>query len=104
MSDIQTIVYRCPGDHSLPGGSYNYRGINSKEQLKEALADGWFETMAEAIEGKAAITSDPVDETADDNAPPTRKELETQAKELDISFNARTSDEKLLERINEQLA
>ena len=104
MSNTQTIVYRCPGDHSLPGGSYSYRGVTGAEQLKDALADGWFETMAEAIEGKAAITSDPVDEAVDDNAPPTRKELETQAKELDISFNARTSDDKLLERINEKLA
>ena len=100
MSDIQTIVYRCPGDHSLPGGSYSYRGVTGAEQLKDALADGWFETMGEAIEGKAI----PVDDDIDTVSPPTREELETRAKEMDIAFNARTSDEKLLERINEKLA
>lgn len=94
-----TIVYRCPGDHSLPGGSYSYRGVNDAEQLKEALVCGWFETIGEAIDGKASEPDEPISEDA-----ATREELEQKAKELDISFNARTSDEKLLERINEKLA
>jgi hypothetical protein len=97
-----TIVYRCPGDHQLPGGSYSYRGVNDAEQLKEALVCGWFKTIGEAIEGKAGAPVE--DEPLDEISPPTREELEAQAKELDIAFNARTSDEKLLERINEKLA
>jgi hypothetical protein len=40
---------------------------------------------------------------ADDNAPPTRPELETKAKELGISFDGRTTDRKLGERIAEAL-
>jgi len=97
-----TIVYRCPGDHQRPGGTYSYRGVADDEQLEAALTDGWFVTLGEAIDGKSsAIETDPAE--PESNAPPTRKELEQQAKELDISFNARTSDEKLLERINEAL-
>lgn len=39
----------------------------------------------------------------DDNAPPTRTELETKAKELGISFDGRTTDRKLGERIADAL-
>lgn len=39
----------------------------------------------------------------DDNAPPSRLELETKAKELNLGFNKRTSDETLLARITEAL-
>lgn len=42
-------------------------------------------------------------EAPDDNAPPTRAELEQQATLLGIRFGVRTTDERLLERINEAM-
>lgn len=37
----------------------------------------------------------------DENLPPTREELTQKAKELGLKFNKRTSDDKLLAKINE---
>ena len=39
----------------------------------------------------------------DENAPPTREELEQKANELGIKFDGRTTDRKLLEKIEEVL-
>jgi hypothetical protein len=39
------------------------------------------------------------EDAIDDVSPPTREELEAKAKQLGVSFNARTSDMKLAERI-----
>lgn len=102
MSKFEDIVYKCPGSHSLPGGSYDYMGVKSEEQKAKALTEGWFDTIGEAIDGKAIELPTEVVEQEDDS-PPTREELETQAKELDIKFDGRTKDSKLLSKINEAL-
>ena len=39
----------------------------------------------------------------DESAPPTREELEEKANELGIKFDGRTTDRKLLEKIEEAL-
>jgi hypothetical protein len=44
-----THVYRCPGTHSRKGGTFDYRGVTTDAQLSEALEDGWYETLPEAI-------------------------------------------------------
>lgn len=122
---FEDIVYRCPGEHSLPGGSYAYRGVKSEEELEKALSEGWFNTIGEAVEGKHLPKVDAekderekleaeqaekdriaAEEKAKKDAestPPTREEMEVKAKELGVKFDGRTSDEKLLERINEKL-
>lgn len=51
-----TLVYKCPGHHSMPKGSYDYLAIVDEDQLKEALKNGWFLTLDEAKEGKATPT------------------------------------------------
>jgi imidazolonepropionase-like amidohydrolase len=45
----------------------------------------------------------PVTVTTDDNAPPTRAELEQQATLLGLKFDRRTTDKRLLERITETM-
>lgn len=119
--NFEDIVYRCPGAHSLPGGSYDYRGVNSEEAFEKALSEGWFNTIGEAIEGKHLPKADPRDdggeddgisgetgeditEPSDKTSAPTREEMEVKAKELGVKFDGRTTDVKLLERINEALA
>lgn len=86
-----TIVYKCPGDHHRAGGTYSYKGAEDSSALGKLLAEGWFATLPEAIEGKAA--------EAEDNAAPTRAELEAKATELDIAFDGRTTDKRLGEKI-----
>lgn len=54
--------------------------------------------MAEKTAMAIAVT-----EKQDDNMPPTREEMAVKATELGIKFDGRTSDAKLLERINEAL-
>lgn len=97
MSEYPTLVYKSPGDHFGPGSTtYSYKGIQEPEQMAEALASGWFRTLAEALAGEAA--------EPEDNAGPNREELEAKAAELGIKFDGRTTDAGLLKKINAALA
>jgi hypothetical protein len=93
--EFPALVYRCPGTNPRPGGTYSYRQIADDDELTEALADGWFATLPEAIDGKSTQADEPVS----DDAPPTREELEAKATELQIRFDGRTSDKALRDRI-----
>lgn len=93
------LVYRCPGNIQRAGGTYDHKPVADDDENSAALADGWFATLPEAIEGKS------VDAQAKEyDAPPTREELETKAKELGIKFDGRTTDAKLGKLIDEALA
>lgn len=48
--DLPTVLYRCPGPHSRPGGTYDYFGVETAEAYEAALAAGWYLTMPEATE------------------------------------------------------
>jgi hypothetical protein len=93
MEKYQDMVYRCPGPYSRKGGTYDTKGVNSKEEHDEALANGWFRTLPEAIEGKSAVIEVPEDK------PPTRAELEQKAKELNIKFDKKVTDKDLAAKI-----
>ena len=93
--EFPALVYRCPGTNQRPGGTYSYRQIANDDELADALADGWFATLPEAIIGKPAA----IEEDASDNAPPTREEMEAKATELGVRFDGRTSDKALRDRI-----
>lgn len=109
-ADFPTIVYRCPGAcvGSL-GTTFSSVGVDDAEQLEQRLADGWHRTMPEAIDAYlnpqpvVTITPAPQPDPApipDDDAPPTRDELEQKAIELGVKFDGRTTDGALLRRIN----
>jgi hypothetical protein len=102
MTDFPTILYKTPGPHKKPrGGTYKTTGAADKTEFDALLKQGWFPSYEEAVAGKTAAKI--ADEVADDAKPYSREELEEQAKELGVSFNARTSDKKLAERIIEAL-
>jgi hypothetical protein len=94
-----TIVYKGKGPHSRAGGTYAYAGADNQTDLDAKLDDGWFATLPEAIDAhdKPVVKSD-------DNAPPTRKELEAKAKELGIKFTNKTTDAELSAAITAALA
>lgn len=50
MIEFPTMVHRCPGRHSIAGGSYDYIGVNDQQELDAVLAAGWSLTLPEAIE------------------------------------------------------
>lgn len=83
----QDIVYKCPGPHQRKGGTYAFRGVSSPEEHDQALQEGWFNTLPEAIEGKVI------------DVPPTRDELEQKAKELGVKFDKKTPDDVLAKKI-----
>jgi hypothetical protein len=98
MEKYQDMVYRCPGPHSRKGGTYDTKGVNSKEEHEAALKDGWFRSLPEAIEGKSAVVDVPADAK-----PPTRAELEQKANELNIKFDKKTLDADLTKKIEEAM-
>lgn len=93
-----TIVYKGQGPHARAGGTFDYSSANSQEELEAKLANGWHATLPEAIEAH-----DKPGAKAADEAPPTRDELETKAKELGIQFNSKTTDAQLGKLIAKKL-
>jgi hypothetical protein len=93
-------MYRCPGElrHTTRGFLYDQREFADAQQ---ARADGWAETLEEAAGLVPMPTPAPEPRSMPTPAPSpvTRAELEAEAEALGIGFNARTSDEKLIERI-----
>ena len=107
MSEFPTIVYRVPGPNAGPGHTWASLGVADQEAMSKAIADGWHPTLPAAVE---AWRSPPVraippltPEPVDDNAPPTRAEMEQKARELGIKFDGRTGDKTLLRKIEEAL-
>lgn len=98
------MVYRVPGLHrEQNGGTFSYLGVDDQAALDAALADGWSLTIGEAI---AAGSANPAVELAEALGAAIeiltvedRDALEEKAKALGVSFNKRTSDEVLIERI-----
>ena len=96
MTDFPTIVYRTPGPHKKPRGkTYAYKGAADQAGFDVLIAKGWFPSYEDAVVGKIVAAVNKVDTVS----PATRDELEAKAKELGVSFNARTSDKTIAERI-----
>ena len=60
--------------------------------------------QAEAAAKAQAQAVEVVDTSLEDDAPPTREELEAKAKELGIRFDGRTGDKKLGQLIQDRLS
>ena len=101
-----TMVYRCPGPHQRKGGTYDYKGVKNQTELDAALESGWHATLPAATGEIVAADIDRIKgeiEALGDNDPPTRAELEQQAKELGIKFNKKTTDDELRKQIDVEL-
>ena len=100
MTDFPTIMYRTPGPHKKPRGkTYAYKGAADRAEFDALLGRGWFPSYEDAVVGKIVAAVEALDDALDVVTPATRDELETKAKELGVSFNARTSDKTIAERI-----
>lgn len=95
------IVYRDKGQHQRKGGTFSYLQVHTEQQLSAALADGWFRSVEEAIEGKRR---DPAPQELQDNSAPTRAELEQKARQIGLQYDGRIGDRKLAAMISEKLA
>ena len=100
MTDFPTILYRTPGPFKKPrGGTYAIRPAADKEAFDALIAKGWSASYEGAVGLKPKAKAVEIDEVSG----PTREELEIKAKELGVSFNVRTSDITLSERITSAL-
>lgn len=100
MTDFPTIMYRTPGPHKKPRGkTYAYKGAADQAEFDALLGKGWFPSYEDAVVGKIVAAVEALDDALDVVTPATRDELEAKAKELGVSFNARTSDKTIAERI-----
>ena len=93
------MVYRSPGTHQGPGGTYDYQQVKDESELLKSFDAGWFPSVWHAIDEADFDVDDYLDDVIPED-PPTREELEIKAAELGIKFRSSISDEKLLERIN----
>ena len=95
-----TAVYRYPGPFDIHGGKYDFRAVPDGE-VSAYLADGWYLTTPEAKAAHEARSAPVV--VHDDDAPPTRAELEQKAAELGIKADGRWSDKRLAAEIESKL-
>lgn len=86
------FVYKAGGSLTYKGKQYSYLSVNSDDDVKAALADGWAMTRDEAL--FPAPKAEP-----NEDAPPTRAELEQRAAELGIKVDGRWSDKRLATEI-----
>lgn len=100
--DFPTIFYRTPGIHSAGGLlTYDYVGVKDEDEAEHFADQGYFPSLEEAL----AANAPKLGQTASEEGPKSdRALLEEEAKRLDVSFNWKTSDEVLTDRINEKRA
>ncbi len=114
-------VYCSPGPYTKTSAhpTWGCATVNDEADMADALETGrWFATREEAIlaAGDKAYPTFKGRMRArlmkqrrairppDEDAPPTRTEMEAQAKLLGIGYNSRTSDQVLLSRITEAMS
>jgi cobalamin biosynthesis protein CbiG len=95
--DYPRTLYRISLDSSI----YPALLVHNETEHSAARAAGWRDSIPEAIADAESELDTAVE--MDDLSPPTREEMESKARELGISFNKRTSDDKLLWRIEQAL-
>ena len=111
--EFPRFVYLSPGNFRRGKSSYRYVSVNSLEEHDAYLAQGWSTSADLAIDRANAPTPAPAPASVptpasapavpEDNAPPTRAELETKAREIGLKFDGRTSDRTLLRRITQAI-
>ena len=107
MTEFPSLVYKASGKYVRPHGTYDFTGVVDTEDLAKKLSEGWYPSLEAAVEAKKP-TQKPVEPVSspvlDDDAPPTREELEAKAAELGIKVDGRHSDKKIAQLIDEALA
>lgn len=105
MIQFPTIVYKSPGSRRNKYGTYDYVGVKTQEEFDRRIADGWHPSQEAAFASlkqphPPEVTSSPAPIL---DAQTTRADLEQKALALGLKFDGRTTDKKLLERIEQAL-
>lgn len=94
MSDFPRMIYQAGDQEEMHGGRFNYETVHDQDALDVMLANGWYMTTCEAKAAAEPKPAEPVE------APLSREEIEAKAAALGIVFDGRTSDAKLLAKID----
>lgn len=81
--DFPRLVYKSATEH---------RVVEAQEEFNLRRKEGWFASVPEAIDGKHEAVAKPV---IGEVTQPTRDELEAKAKELNLKFSKKTTDDEL---------
>lgn len=81
--EFPRLVYKSAAEH---------RVVETQEEFKLLCEEGWFASVPEALDGKHEVVAEPV---IDEVTQPTRDELEAKAKELNLKFSKKTTDDEL---------
>lgn len=101
------LVYKSPGHEGAGAVTYSTQAVANADEFAAALAGGWHASLSDALAPPAsapAPVAAPEPAPADDNAPPSREELEQMASELGIEIDRRWSDKTLSGKIAEALS
>ena len=112
MTQFPVLLYKCPGGWPGDGFTFGARGANDQGEFDAAVSDGWHATVPQAVEAwrkpvqvEVPLQTAPAPASVpDDDAPPTREELEAKATELGIEFDGRHKDSTLMKKIDDALA
>lgn len=52
MLEFPCLMYKDGGSHQREGGHFSYKQINSVEDAEKAMADGWYLSLEEAVNGE----------------------------------------------------
>lgn len=109
MIQFPAILYKSPGKHLCRYGTFNFVGVKTQAEFDAKINNGWHPTQAAAFASQEQKIRPPTEPQSapivkdSDESPPTRAELEQKANELGLKFDGRTTDKRLLERIEEAL-
>lgn len=96
--EFPTLVYKTPGTHQCPGGTYAYQSAQDAAQLDGLLEEGWFLSLPEALAGEhnEERFGDAAPSEPEQREPSAQEWLLAKAKELDLNpDDALTADELL---------
>jgi hypothetical protein len=94
--EYPAFVYRKADKARQDGSKFDTLLVHNDDERQVALDEGWADDVLQALapKQKPVVVDEPVS-VPDDDAPPTREELEAKAVELGLKFDGRTSDRKL---------
>jgi hypothetical protein len=101
---LESGWFRTADEAIAAAGEAAYTHGLNKKQLAKVLKDKpWLRVAPPATFESVPVEPVALDSVPDDNAPPTRAELEEQATLLGIKFDGRTTDKRLADRIAEAM-
>jgi len=100
--EFPVYVFRKAKTKREDGSKFDTLLVQDIEQRIDALNDGWYATVIEALDRPQSKEAEE-ESIQNEDRPPTREELEYKATELGLKFDGRTSDRKLSALIAETL-